>query len=89
MNIKIEPIEEGSKKLNVDEVTILEPFDKKIVAELGDKCNVYHKVVLVMKHSTQVYYNMRIILDMEYKRYVNFKQSQPLKLFLNDTFTPM
>lgn len=42
-----------------------------------------------MKQSTQEYYNMRIILDMEYKRYVNFKQSQPLKLFLNDTFTPM
>ena len=32
---------------------------------------------------------MRTILDMEYKRYVNFKQSQSLKLFLNDTFTPM
>lgn len=49
----------------VVKVTTLEPFDKKIIANLGDKCNVYHKVVLVMKYSTQEYYNMRIVLGLE------------------------
>lgn len=46
---------------NVVKVTSLEPFDKKIVAELGEKLNMYHKLVLVMKYSTQEYYNMRTI----------------------------
>lgn len=49
----------------VDKVTTLEPFDKKIVAKLGDKYNIYHKVMLVMKHSTQVYYNIRMILGLK------------------------
>lgn len=53
------------KLKNVVKVTTLEPFDKKIVAKLGDKCNVCHKIVLVMKGSTQVCYNIRMILGLE------------------------
>lgn len=49
----------------VVKVTTLEPFDNEIVAELGDKRNFYHKIVLVMKYSTQEYYNMRIALGLE------------------------
>lgn len=52
------------KIIYVVKVTTLEPFDKKIVAELGEKLNIYHKFVLVMKYSTQVYYNIRMILGL-------------------------
>ncbi len=63
---KGQSIQEILENINgVVKVTSLEPFDKKIVAELGDKCNVYHKVVLVMKYSTQVYYNIRMVLGLE------------------------
>ena len=48
----------------VDEVTILEPPYKKILAELGSKCNIYHKLVLTMKLATQEYYNMRMVLGL-------------------------
>ena len=65
LNTEIEPHQGDSKKLNVVKVTTLEPFDKKIVAELGDKFNIYHKVVLIMKCSTQEYYNMRMALGLE------------------------
>ena len=50
----------------------LELFDKKIITELGDKINIYHKVVLVMTYSTQEYYNMRRILGLECKQLLNF-----------------
>ncbi len=49
----------------VVKLTTLEPFDKKIVSELGSKFNIYHKVVLIMKQSMQEYYNMRIVLGLE------------------------
>ena len=54
LNTEIESSYENSKNLNVDEVTILEPFD-----------NIYHKIVSVMKQSTQEYYNMRMILGLK------------------------
>ena len=44
-----------------------EPFDKKILAILGGNCNIYCKLVLFLKLDTQVYYNMRLILGLEYK----------------------
>jgi hypothetical protein len=50
----------------VDEVTILEPFDKNIIANLGNKYNIYHKLILHMKLDTQTYYNLRIILGLEH-----------------------
>lgn len=43
----------------------LESFDEKIITAFGDKFNIYHKVVLIMKQSTQEYYNMRIVLGLE------------------------
>ena len=51
LNTKIEPNFVGSIEFNAEEITILEPFDK-----------VYHRIVSVMKQSTQEYYNMRILL---------------------------
>ena len=49
----------------VVEVTILEPFDKKIIANLGSMFNIFHKLVLTMKQATQTYYNIRMILGYE------------------------
>ena len=50
---------------NVVKVTNLEPFDKKILAKLDSKCNIYHKLVLTMKLATQEYYNMRMALGLK------------------------
>ena len=47
----------------VDEVTILEPNDKIILARLVNKFNIYDKLVLKMKQATQTYYNIRLITD--------------------------
>ena len=41
LNTKIEPNFTDSKKSNVVKVTILEPYDKKIIANLGNKYNIY------------------------------------------------
>ena len=63
---KIEPNFTDSKKSNVDDVTILEPCDKKLIANLSKKHNIYHRIVSIMKQSTQEYYNMKIILGVKY-----------------------
>ena len=55
--------------LIVEKVTNVEPYDKKILAELNDNCNVYKKLVLLIKLDTQAYYNMRIILGLEVTDY--------------------
>ena len=52
-------------KNGVDEVTILEPNDKEIVSHDIDSDNIYQRIVSVMKQSTQEYYNMRMILNLE------------------------
>ena len=52
--------------LIVDVVTILEPYDKKILAKLDGNCNIYRKLILHMKLDTQAYYNLRIILGLEH-----------------------
>lgn len=66
---KIEPNFEGSKKLNVDKVTILEPFeqptDNEILSQIMRSDNVYHRIVYIMKQATQEYYNMRIVLGLK------------------------
>ena len=49
----------------VDKVTILEPDDKKILANLEGNCNIYQKLVLFLKLDTQAYYNMRMVLGLE------------------------
>ena len=49
----------------VDGVTILEPSDKKIITNLGNKYNIFHRLILIMKLDTQTYYNLRIILRLE------------------------
>lgn len=46
---------------NVDEVTILEPVDNGIVSQEILSNNIYHRIVHIMKLSTQEYYNMRTI----------------------------
>lgn len=46
---------------NVDKVTILEPVDNGIVSQEILSNNIYHRIVHIMKLSTQEYYNMRII----------------------------
>ena len=51
--------------LIVEKGTILEPYDKKILAKLSENCNLYCKLVLFLKLDTQAYYNMRIILGYE------------------------
>ena len=65
INTEIEPSYENSKKLNVDEVTILEPNDKGIVPQETQPDNIYQRIVFVMKQSTQEYYNMRMMLGLE------------------------
>ncbi len=66
LNTKIEPNFDGSKKSNVDEVTVLEPkhepTDNEILSQMMSSDNLYHRIVSVMKQSTQEYYNMRIVL---------------------------
>jgi len=42
-----------------------EPYDKKILANLDDNCNIYRKLVLLLKLDTQTYYNMRMVLGYE------------------------
>ena len=49
----------------VEKVMTLEPYDKKILAKLSENCNLYCKLVLLLKLDTQAYYNMRIILGYE------------------------
>jgi len=65
LNTKIEPSYENSKKLNVDEVTILGTFDKKILSQIMRSDNVYHRIVYIMKQATQEYYNMGIVLGLK------------------------
>ena len=56
-------------KNGVDEVTILEPFEQPIDNEtIPQKTlpnNIYHRIVSVMKQSTQEYYNMRMVLGLK------------------------
>lgn len=47
--------------MQVDEVTILEPIDNRIVSQETLSNNIYHRIVHIMKLSTQEYYNMRAI----------------------------
>ena len=69
IHTKIEPNFEGSKKLNVDKVTILEPFehpdDNEILSQMMSSDNLYHRIVYIMKQSTQEYYNMRMLLGLK------------------------
>ena len=55
--------------LIVDGVTILEPCDKEIVSQKTMPNNIYHRIVSVMKQSTQEYYNMRKVLGYEVSNY--------------------
>ena len=44
----------------VVKVTNIEPFDEKILANLGMKCNIFHRLILLMKLDMQTYCNFRI-----------------------------
>lgn len=50
LNTEIESSCENSKKLNVDKLPTLE---------------LYNSIINTMKEDTQVYYNMRMVLDLE------------------------
>ena len=50
---------------NVEKGTNLEPYDKKILAKLSKNCNIYRKLVLLIKLDTQAYYNIRMALGLE------------------------
>lgn len=50
---------------NVDEVTIPEPTDNGIVSQETLSNNIYHRIVYIMKLSTQEYYNMRTTLGLK------------------------
>jgi len=69
LNTKIEPNFEDSIKSNVDKVTILEPFEhpnnNEILSQIMSSDNIYHRIVYVMKQSTQEYYNMRMVLGLK------------------------
>ena len=62
---KIEPLYKGSKSINVDGVTILEPMipDKNTCSPAG--MSVYAELIRIMKESTTEYYNMRLALGLE------------------------
>jgi len=51
----------GCKAANVT----VEPFDKNIIANLGNKYNIFHRLILLMKLETQTYYNIRMILGLQ------------------------
>ena len=36
-----------------------------IIAKLNDNCNIYHRLILLIKLDTQVYYNIRMALGLE------------------------
>jgi hypothetical protein len=65
LNTERESYYENSKKLNVDEVTILEPCDNEILSQIMQSDNIYHRLILLMKLDTQTYYNIRTILGMK------------------------
>lgn len=50
--------------LFAEEGTILEPCNKKIITNLGNKYNIYHNLILLMKLDTQTYYNIKIVLGL-------------------------
>ena len=67
LNTKIEPNFDGYEKSNVEKVTILEPYDNETIPQKMLPNNIYHRIVYIMKQSTQEYYNMRIVLGLESK----------------------
>ena len=58
LNTKIEPHNEGSKKLNVDKLPNMEPFSYSTKT-------LYSELISIMKQSTQEYYNMRSVLGLK------------------------
>ena len=66
--IKVRRLDEPQYYYNgVEKGTTLEPYDKKILAKLDGNCNIYRKLVLLIKLDTQAYYNIKMILGLEYK----------------------
>lgn len=66
LNTKIEPYLDGSLKSNVVKVPQQEPYDKKILAKLGNKCNIFHRLIILMKLDTQTCYNIQNIVKSGY-----------------------
>ena len=61
----LKQVQYDSLFLIVEKGTILEPYDKKILANLSKNCNIYCELVLLLKLDTQAYYNMRMVLGYE------------------------
>ncbi len=62
LNIKIEPNLDGSMKNNVVKAPQQEPYDKKIIANLSIKYNIFRRLILLMKLDIQTYYNLRMLI---------------------------
>lgn len=66
LNTEIEPHIEALNEINVVKLQPLELFDKNNLTQNNTVSNIYQRIVLVMKESTQEYYNMRMALGLEY-----------------------
>ncbi len=42
----------------------------KILQHLRDNCNIYHRLTPLMKLDTHTYYNLRLILELEFNEYI-------------------
>lgn len=62
LNIKIEPNLDGSMKNNVVKAPQQESYDKKIIANLSIKYNIFRRLILHMKLDIQTYYNLRMLI---------------------------
>ncbi len=57
---------------NADKVIGLETFNNEIVSELGDKCNIYHKIILVtIKRNIYKLFAPIIIRPTDRKKYLS------------------
>lgn len=65
LNTEIEPHIEALNEINVVKLQPLELFDKNNLTQNNTISNIYQRIVLVMKESTQEYYNMRMVLGLE------------------------
>lgn len=65
MNYKADLETSSDLLYGVAKVPQQEPYDRKILQQLTNECNIYCKLVLLLKLDTQTYYIIRIILDLE------------------------
>ena len=67
----------------VEKVSTLEPYDNEILSQIMQSDNIYHRLILLMKLDTQTYYNIRMILRLEYNQLFNISDSNFANLSLS------